>query len=155
MVRTTALAPLTLVLIAGAAVGTLAWRPAPTVAPLVDEESPLHDQMEEMNAAMRFFLKTGASAENRVKALETVAKFQGAIVASKSMTPATAAQVEEAKRAEFVTGYRKMLVEVLATSCRLEAALLEGKYDDANRIAREDLAALKKSGHDKYEGEEH
>lgn len=157
MVRTTTLAPLTLLLVAGAAVGALAWRPAaaPAAAQLEEEESPIHEQMEVMNASLRFFLKTGANAENRERALESIAKFQGAIVASKSLTPATAAKVEEAKRAEFVTGYRKVLVDVLAASCRLEGALLDGKYDEANRIAREELTALKKSGHDKYEGEEH
>jgi len=153
MVRSLRLAPLTLVLVAGAAVSATAFRPTPVVERA--EGSPIHEHMETMNAALKFFAKTGASAENRVKAFEQLEKFQASVVACKSMTPETAKAVEEAKRAEFVAGYRSMLVDALSNSCRMEKALLEGKYDDANRIAREDMNALKKAGHDKYEGDDH
>ncbi len=155
MLQRSRLTPLTLILVAGAAFGALAWRPAPAAVVLEGEESPIHEHMENMNAAMRFFGKTGASAENRDKALEWIAKFQTSVVACKTMTPATAEKIEEAKRAEFVAGYRTMMVDVLATSCKLEKALMAGKYDEANKIAREELKALKDAGHEKYEGDDH
>ncbi len=155
MLQRSSLKPLTLFLVAGAAFGALAWRPAPASSASSIDESPIHDHMESMNAAMRFFAKTGASAENRDKALEMISKFQTAVVACKVMTPGTATAVEEAKRAEFVAGYRTMMVDVLATSCRLEKALLTGKYEEANKIAREELKALKDAGHEKYEGDDH
>jgi hypothetical protein len=151
-------APLSALLVGAAALAAVAWRPLPS-APLAsvasqgDETSPLGEQMETMNAALRFFLKTGASAENRAAALDWVSKLQTSIVVSKGLAPAAAAKVDEAARAEFVTGFRMLLVEVLATTCKLETALLEGKYDEANRVAREELTKLKKSGHDKYEEE--
>lgn len=155
MLQRSRLTPLTLVLVAGAAFGALAWRPAPSAAVRVDEESPIHEHMETMNGAMRFFGRTGASAENRDKALEWIAKFQASVVACKVLTPETASKVEEAKRAEFVAGYRTMMVDVLATSCKLEKALMAGDYEAANKVAREELKALKEAGHEKYEGDEH
>ncbi len=155
-------APLSVLLVASAALAAGAWRSMPA-APLAastprlesqgDEASPIGEQMETMNAAMRFFLKTGATAENRATALEWVGKFQAAIVTSKGLTPPSAAKVEAGARAEFEAGYRRMLVDVLAATCRLEAAVLDSKYDEANRIAREELTKLKKAGHDKYEEE--
>lgn len=154
--RSLRFAPLTAVLIGAGAFASLAWKPVAVVAPtpLAVDESPIHDHMEEMNAAMRFFLKTGVSAENRAQGLEWIAKFQAGVVAAKVHEPESAAKVEAARKAEFVTGFRKMLVDVLATSCRLETAILDGKYEEANRIAREELTKLKKDGHDKYEEED-
>jgi len=154
MLRTPRLTPLTVFLVAGAALGALALRTPPAAVACAVEESPLHEPMETMNAAMRFFAKTGANAENRDKALEWIAKFQSSVVTCKVMTPQTASAVPDAERAVFVTGFRRMMVDVLAASCRLEKALLDGRYDEANQIAREELKALKAAGHEKYEGED-
>jgi hypothetical protein len=102
--------------------------------------------MEQMNGSLRFLLK-GVTAENKDKALEAVAKFQSSLVAAKSLTP-------EGMAAADVPGFRKMLVQVLATSCRLETAVLDGKFDEANKIAKDELTKLKKEGHDKYAPDE-
>jgi len=154
--RALRIAPLSVLLVASVSIGALALRPdAPAAnSALTADDSPIHDHMEVMNGAMRFFLKTGVTAENREKALEWTEKFQAAVVASKSLAPETAAKVEESKRAAFVADYRKMLVEVLASSCRLETAILDGKYEDATRVAREELGKLKKQGHDKFTEDE-
>lgn len=153
--RSFRIAPLSALLIAGAAFGALALRPV-TEAPqsLVMEESPIHEHMEVMNGAMRFFLKTGVTAENRDKALEWAQKFQNAVVAAKGFAPSPVGELDAEHKAQFDLGYRKTMVDVLAASCRLELAILDGKYEEATRVAREELGKLKKQGHDTYTKEE-
>jgi hypothetical protein len=65
-----------------------------------------------------------------------------------------AAKIEEAKRAEFVAGYRRKLVDVLASSCKLEGALIDKNFEAANKVVKDELLRLKKEGHDTYQDEE-
>jgi hypothetical protein len=140
--------------IGAVALGSLAYRSTASTTPVAAPaaalgtvDGPLHDAMEQMNACMRFFLKEGAKAENKDKALETVAKMQSAVLVSKLEKPKDLPAAE-------LPGYRKMLVDVLATTCRIELAILDGKFDEANKIAKEELTKLKKDGHDRYQPEE-
>jgi soluble cytochrome b562 len=135
------LAPLLLALpIAALAAAAIAPRAA-------DDE--LAERMEVMNSAMRQLSK-GIHPETRTKSLERIDAFQRALLDAKRMTPPTAKDVEEAERAEFVAGFRAQLARVLAKSGELEIAVLEGRFDDANRIVAEDMKRLKDQGHEKY-----
>lgn len=145
-------------LIAAASIGSLAWSPTVVHAPepasaLASDESPLAEAMETMNSAMRSMAK-GIDAANRDKSLDNVAKMQTALLVAKLEKPPEAAKVEEAKRAEFLTGYRKMMAQLLVATGQLEIALLDNNLVEANRLVKDELLRLKKAGHDAYQGEE-
>jgi hypothetical protein len=146
---------LALVVIAVAAVGSLAWSPAPraTRAGAAAAVEALEQSMEEMNSLLRALGK-GLEEKNRDKALEQVSKFQTAVLVAKLRTPPEALKLEEAKRPEFVAGFRKKLIELLAVTCKLEMALLERQFDEANRLVKDELPRLKQEGHDAYQGDE-
>jgi hypothetical protein len=134
------------------AIAVSASFPRPVVAAAA-VDGPLEESMEQMNASMKALLK-GVNAENRDASLAHVAKLQAGVLSAKLETPPSAEKVEEAKRAAFVGDFRKQLVRVLAATCELETAILEGKYDDANAVLKNKLAALKKEGHAKFDPDE-
>lgn len=136
-----------LTLVAAAALGLAAALPATAPAvPSAVVDGPLEEAMESMNGALKSLLK-GVDASTKDKALENVARMQGAIVAAKVEKPKDLS-------AEELVGYRKLLVELLGATCKLEVALLDGKFDEANKIAKDELTRFKKEGHDKYQKEE-
>ena len=118
-----------------------------------EHENPLEGDMNTMKAELRALGK-GINAESRDKALERIANFQKAVLAAKLETPPNAADVPADKKAEYVAGFRRKLIEVLATSCKLETAVIDGKYDDATKIVTSDLKQLQTEGHDKYKGKD-
>jgi len=148
-------------LLGAATLGLVAWIPArsqdkgergrPERAQ--EKENALEGAMNTMKSEVRALGK-GINAESRDKSLERIANFQKAVLAAKLETPPTAADVPADKKAEFLAGFRKKLIEVLAASCRLETAVLDGKYDDATKIVTSDLKQLQTEGHDKYKGKE-
>lgn len=152
------------VLASAGAFGLIAWSPAasqdkgkPEKGPEQHErgqkEEDLEGYMNTMKAELRALSK-GITAENRDKSLERVANFERAVLAAKLETPPNAAALEGDKKAEFMNGFRKKLIEVLATACKLETAVIDGKYDDATKIVTVDLKQLQSEGHDKYKGKE-
>ena len=116
-------------------------------------DEALEHAMEAMNGSLKALLK-GVDANNKDKALEHVAKLQTNVLIAKLATPPMAEKLDAAKRPAFLAGYRHKLVDVLAASCKLEAAILDGKFDEANKVAKEELTRLKKEGHDEYQEEE-
>jgi hypothetical protein len=109
--------------------------------------------MHEMDDALKALAKP-ITAETRAAALESLAKFESAVIAAKAETPPSAAKVEETKRAAFVADYRKTLLEALKFACDAETAALDGKYKDADTLIRNKLGGLKSTGHSKFKGEE-
>lgn len=154
---------LTLGLLLAAALGALAWSSLPRAAaaspaapeslgpPGVDEE--LEGAMREMNGALKSLGK-GLGPETRDTALEALSKFQRGVISAKASTPGMASKIAEKQRADFLAGYRKMLVEALKLACDAELAILDGKYKEADEILKNKLMGLKKAGHDKYQEEE-
>ena len=137
----------------GAAIwASLAWSPSRAADPAVRAEEELEHAMEQMNGCVKAWAK-GIDAAGRDKALEQVAKFQSNVLTAKLLTPPDTDKVEEAKRAEYLAGFRKKLVDVLAASCQLENALIANDFDAANRTVK-DLLHLKKEGHDAYQPED-
>lgn len=112
----------------------------------------VEQSMRQMNAAMKVLGK-GITAETRDAALQQLSKFQAALITAKEQTPVSIEQVAEGERAEYLTGFRKHLVEVLKVAGDAEIAVLDGKYDVAQDLVRAKLAGLKKEGHDKYQHE--
>lgn len=140
---------LALALLGAAGFGVAAALPAPAdiPAPRPAADDVLEDSMESMNGALKTLLKGGITAETKDKSLEAVVRMQTAIVAAKSGKP-------HDLNAEELVGYRKMMADLLATTCKLEVAILDGKFEDATKLAKDELTRFKKEGHDKYQKEE-
>lgn len=140
---------LALALLGAAGFGLAAALPAPAdiPAPRPAADDVLEESMESMNGALKSLLKGGISAETKDKSLEAVVRMQTAIVAAKSAKP-------HDLNAEELLGYRKMMADLLATTAKLEVAILDGKFEDANKLAKDELTRFKKEGHDKYQKEE-
>jgi hypothetical protein len=118
------------------------------------EESPLHEAMEHMNAALRKAdraLKAGDAAT----ALAGLSEFQRNVVAAKTELPPKAETVPETERAAFVAGYRRTLIDVLRISCDVEQALVEGRLDDARVAFAEKLRPMETTGHERFTDEDH
>jgi hypothetical protein len=121
--------------------------PASTALDPVD--ASIKQSMDQMNDAMKALSKP-ITPENKEAALEELTKFETAIIAAKSLTPSTAAKVDEKKRPAFVAEFRKSLVEALKFACDAEVAIAEGKYKDADKLINNKLAAMKSAGHSKF-----
>ncbi|MFM7296511.1 MAG: cytochrome b562 [Planctomycetota bacterium] len=140
---------LALALLGATGFGLAAALPAPAdiAAPRPAADDVLEESMESMNGALKTLLKGGITAETKDKSLEAVVRMQTAIVAAKSGKP-------HDLNAEELVGYRKMMADLLATTAKLEVAILDGKFEDATKIAKDELTRFKKEGHDKYQKEE-
>lgn len=108
--------------------------------------------MQQMNDALKALGK-GVTAETKDAALQELSKFETAVIAAKAEVPASAAKVDEKKRPAFVAEYRKTLIEALKFAGDAEAAVVDGKFKDADTLVRNKLGALKSSGHGKFKEE--
>lgn len=135
------------------AVAGLSWftlhagaSPAPALDPA---DATIKQSMEQMNDAMKTLAKP-ITADTKDAALDALVKFETAVIAAKSLTPGSAAKVDEKKRAAFVGEFRKTLIEALEFACQAEAAITEGKFKDADKLINNKLAAMKSAGHSKF-----
>ncbi len=153
-----------LALLAVAAFATVLWSAAPS-ANAADStnagessiseplDGGLEKSMKEMNGAMKA-LSRGVTADNKDAALDALSKFEAAIINAKSQTPETAEKVDEKKRPEFVASFRKTLLETLKLAADAETLILDAKYKDADQLIKTKLMAMKKTGHEKFKGDD-
>jgi hypothetical protein len=134
---------LPLVLLAAASLAAVAARPVAT------RNEEIEKAMGQMKEALEVLGK-GIKADGKDAALEQLAKFQAAVIAAKAQVPDSASKVDEKKRGEFVAEFRKSLAQGLELACQAEIAVLDGKFKDADGIARNKLNALKSAGHSKF-----
>jgi hypothetical protein len=77
--------------------------------------------------------------------------MQKAAHEAKQGTPAKAAEMSDAKdKAKFLSGYRLKLIELEHGLLDVEAALVEGKPEDAKKALEAKVKPTKKAGHDTY-----
>ena len=124
-------------------------RSAHAAAALDPVDATIKQSMEQMNDAMKALSKP-ITADTKEAALGELVKFETAVMAAKSLTPGSAAKVDEKKRAAFVGDFRKTLIEALEFACQAEAAITDGKYKDADKLINNKLAAMKSAGHSKF-----
>lgn len=109
--------------------------------------------MEDLNGSLKR-LDKALAGKDVAAALPLVLKMQQACQDSKGETPVTADAIkDEKKKAEFVAGYRKQMIEVQKALLDVEAALVDGKADDAAKLLAEKVKPAKKTGHDAYKGD--
>jgi len=144
------LAPAVLVLLAAAAAAPPAPAP-PCGAPAVadDDDTPLVQEMEQLDAAMEFLKRSILDAAQDARSLEQVVIAEQACLASKQRTPRMAAGLPDAERARFVADYRRGMIALLAGLLELETALLDGDRERA-RAAWKKLDRMKDEGHDAF-----
>ncbi len=139
-----------IVVIAAVCAVWMPMRAAHAAASVLDPaDATIKQSMDQMNDAMKALSKP-ITAESKAAALDELVKFETAVIAAKSLTPSSAAKVDEKKRAAFVSDFRKTLIEALEFACQAEAAITEGKFKDADKLINNKLAAMKSAGHSKF-----
>jgi hypothetical protein len=125
--------------------------PAPAPAALADGGGPLEEAMESMKAGMkRLGREIGAKDAN---AWKTISALQAAIHKAKDQEPPIVKTKPEAERAATLAGYRTMMAQTLAVTCKLEQEILAGKWEEANKTLTEELRPMEKKGHNEYKGD--
>jgi hypothetical protein len=117
--------------------------------PVLAGNAAIAKAMQDMNAALEVLSK-GVNAANKDASLAELLKFETAVLAAKGEVPSSAEKVEEKKRAAFVAEYRKTLLEALKHAADAEAAIVDGKFKDADKLIGNKLSALKSAGHSKF-----
>ncbi len=117
------------------------------------EDTELGERMEEMRQAYKTLRATAADMEKVEANLVLVAALKKAAEASVALTPAKAAEVPEAERAQFVAKYQEAMRKTVTAIGRLEAAL-QAKDAGAASKAVAELGALSKEGHKAYKKED-
>ncbi len=142
------LAPLALAALS--ALSVPAFLSPPTVLPTSAAEGPLDESMQTLQAGVKGLDKALEKREVE-KALELVTGMQKAAHEAKLGTPPKAAEVTDAaEKAKFLSGYRLKLIELEHGLLDVEAALVEGKIDDAKKALDAKVKPVKKAGHDAY-----
>jgi|GEM_PF-2267644 soluble cytochrome b562 len=131
--------------------------PAPSSAPaassrwVADGGGPLEEAMESMKAGMkRLGREIGAKD---AAAWKTLSGMQAAILKAKDQEPPILKTKPEAERAAVLAGYRAMMAQTLAVTCKLEQEILAGKWEEANKTLTDELRPMEKKGHNEYKGD--
>ena len=82
-------------------------------------------------------------------AWKSISQFERGVASAKLEEPPTIKDLPEGERAAAVATYRKMMADLLQTSCKMEHEVLDGKWDEANKTY-ETLKSMQKPGHDKF-----
>lgn len=150
--------PLTLVVglggLAFVAASAKASAPAPaatTASAASADGGPLEEAMESMKAGMkRLGREIGAKD---AAAWKTLNGMQAAILKAKDQEPPIIKTKPEAERAAALAGYRTMMAQTLAATCKLEQEILAGKWEEANKTLTDELRPMEKKGHNEYKGD--
>jgi soluble cytochrome b562 len=107
--------------------------------------------MESMKAGMkRLGREIGAKD---AAAWKTLSGMQAAILKAKDQEPPILKTKPEAERAAVLAGYRAMMAQTLAVTCKLEQEILAGKWEEANKTLTDELRPMEKKGHNEYKGD--
>jgi hypothetical protein len=109
--------------------------------------------MEDLNGSLKR-LEKALAEKDAAKCLPLVLKMQVACQDSKVEAPSMAETITDAKKkADFLLGYRKTMVELQKQLLDLEVAVLDGKWEDAAKLVSDKIKPSKKAGHDAYKPE--
>lgn len=122
---------------------------APQAQAQEEEESVLHQAMEELNTGYRSLRRLARRGNWDADAAETVSDMTKAAVVCMRETPPMAETVPTEERDEFIIAYKKMSGDVIKELVDLEIAILENREDDImdHLIALRDLEV---EGHEQF-----
>src|SRR4051794_12110155 len=116
---------------------------------VADLDTELAKQMEVIDSGMKKLRRSLRKPESNKESLETIEKIHAAAVKSKDMTPAMAAKIPEAKRAEWVAAYKKDMEATIKTIEEMLDAVKDGKNDKAQELHKT-IKTQEDKGHEKY-----
>jgi soluble cytochrome b562 len=106
--------------------------------------------MQTLQAGMKSLEKSLEKKESE-KALTSLRDMQKAAHEAKLIEPPKAGELADAKeKAEFLKGFRLQIIELERALLDVDAALVQGKPEDAKKALDARVKALKKEGHDRY-----
>ncbi len=111
-----------------------------------EAESPVDDEMQALNAAVRKANRHYADAAKKDSTLTLVAEMQAHVEAAKKMSPSKAAKLAGAEKDKYVATYQKNLDDLLQDIAKLKAAVTAGQADVA-KAQLDKIAQLKESSH--------
>lgn len=95
-------------------------------------------------------LRKGLEGRDLAAAWKTVCSIQQHILAAKLEIPHMADSKPPSEREAFVNAYRSRVSGLLKRSCDLEAAVLEGRRDEAAEVLGEMMGPMQKAGHKEF-----
>ncbi len=122
-----------------------------TALQAADDDKPkeMKDHMEIISRNMKKLKKDVADSSKNEASAKLAAEACTHAAAAKGFVPEKAKEVPADKREKFVAEFKAMMDELIANFKKLEAALKEGKNDEAQKIY-DTLMGMKKTGHDKF-----
>lgn len=114
-----------------------------------EETTELGEQMDRLSGAFRKLRRQAGDPALNASSLEQLAVMREAAQAAQRFVPVKAADLPEAKRAEFTAAYRKQMDRLLALLAETEAAFKAGDNTAAQKRVDE-LADLQKASHREY-----
>ena len=114
-----------------------------------EEDESLHEIMEDMASDYRRVRRQTRDASKNVETADLLAELAEHAVEAKGLLPEMLAEVPEDQRAGMTRTYRLTMIELATTFLQAEAAIIEGRNDDAWELV---LAAneVKSQGHDLF-----
>lgn len=141
---------MTLLMMAGfLAMGVLFSESRRAVAEDKKPQTPLGKAMEEMDNGLKKLRRTLRSKESNAQSLETIAKVEAAVLASKGMVPSRATTMPSDQQPAYLTEYRKRMAGVMASLCSMETAVLDGDNAKAQEVYKQ-LKQQEEDGHDQF-----
>lgn len=113
------------------------------------EATPMEEQMERVEDAMRSLRRSVRKPESRSDSLAHVQECQEGLLLSKDLDPMMLPRVPEAEQAAFRRDFRLGMVEALEVYLELERALLEERDDDAKELYKK-AAGLEDPAHELF-----
>lgn len=114
------------------------------------DEPPLHKYMEQVNEGYKLLRRSARKATYGEEELKAVGSMITNAAMAMHETPPMAEKVTDADaKKKMVIGYKKVMAKLITDLMNLEIAMLEGKAEDAGKLI-ENLAVIKKEGHDNY-----
>ncbi len=119
------------------------------------DDTRLHDKMEMMQDHYRTLGRglRRPSADDLPSLLDAVQQLEILTVQTKVLIPKKAATIDEADRPTFIQAYRMKQIETLETLLKMERALLDLNFDEAN-VQWDALKDDKAEGHEQFKEDE-
>ncbi len=116
------------------------------VALAADDDTPLTKQMKIQNKSLRTLKRQIDDATKKDENLALIATAKTSVAEADKLDPAKTKDVPAADKAAYLDKYHAEMKELAKTWDDLEAAVKDGKADDAKKIF-EKLADQKEKGH--------
>ena len=114
------------------------------------DTTPLEDEMNAANDVLKKLKPQITDASKNQSSLQMIQEMQKHFLTAKGMEPAR--MKKESDKAKFLMEYRKAMVSLMSEMLKLEAAVLDGKIEEAAGILK-NLAKIKSDGHEKFQEE--